>query len=347
MIDLSCKYLGLQIKNPLIVGSSGLTSSIENLKTIAQMGAGAVVLKSIFEEQIKFESDKFLKSDNPGMTSWNEAFQGIVNKTEFYYEEAFDYLTSYAKEHTLNQYLGLISEAKKVIGIPVIASINCSTQYDWQYFAKRIQDAGADALELNVYLLPSDFEKNGIDNENVYFDIIKEVKKYVTIPVSLKTGYYFSSVAQTLLRLSETGISGMTLFNRPYNPDIDIDNLNVSASNMFSSETEYSHSLRWVALLAGRIKCDIAASTGIHNHETVIKQLLAGADAVQLVSVFYKEHPHHFDALPLIIKGLEEWMTQHKFNNISDFKGMLSRKNVHNPASYERVQFLRLFSSIE
>lgn len=347
MPDLSCKYLGLELKTPIVVGSSGLTSSIDNLKTIARMGAGAVVLKSIFEEQIKYEADKFLKSDNPGMTSWNETFQGIVSKTEFYYEEAFDYLTSYAKEHTLNQYLVLISEAKKVIDIPVIASINCSTQYDWQYFAKRIQEAGADALELNVYLLPSDFERNGIDNENVYFDIIKEVKKYVTIPVSLKTGYYFSSVAQTLLRLSETGISGMTLFNRPYNPDIDIDTLHVSASNMFSSETEYSHSLRWVALLAGRVKCDIAASTGIHNHETVIKQLLAGADAVQLVSVFYKEHPHHFDALPHIIKGLEEWMTQHKFNNISGFKGMLSRKNVHNPASYERVQFLRLFSSIE
>ncbi|MBA4321959.1 MAG: diguanylate cyclase, partial [Odoribacter sp.] len=279
--------MGLKLKNPVIVGSSGLTSSIANLKTIAQKGAGAVVLKSIFEEQIKFEADKFLKSDNPGMTSWNEAFQGIVNKTEFYYEEAFDYLTNYAKEHTLNQYLTLISDAKKEIDIPVIASINCSTQYDWQYFAKRIQDAGADALELNVYLLPSDFEKNGIDNENVYFDIIKEVRKYITIPVSLKTGYYFSSVAQTLLRLSETGISGLTLFNRPYNPDIDIENLHVSASNMFSSESEYSHSLRWVALLAGKIKCEIAASTGIHNHETVIKQLLAGADAVQLVSLFY------------------------------------------------------------
>jgi dihydroorotate dehydrogenase (fumarate) len=347
MIDLSCRYLGLQLKNPVIVGSSGLTSSIDNLKTIAQKGAGAVVLKSIFEEQIKFEADKFLKSDNPGMKSWNEAFQGIVNKTEFYYEEAFDYLTNYAKEHTLNQYLGLISEAKKALDIPVIASINCSTQYDWQYFAKRIQEAGADALELNVYLLPSDFEKNGIDNENVYFDIIKEVGKYITIPVSLKTGYYFSSVAQTLLRLSETGISGLTLFNRPYNPDIDIENLHVSASNMFSSESEYSHSLRWVALLAGKIKCDIAASTGIHNHQTVIKQLLAGADAVQLVSLFYKQHPHNFDALTGIIKGLEEWMIQHKFNAISDFKGMLSRKNVHNPASYERVQFLRLFSSIE
>lgn len=347
MPDLSCKYLGLQLKNPIIVGSSGLTSSIENLKAIAQMGAGAVVLKSIFEEQIKFETEKLLTSDNPEMKSWQEAFQGIVSKTEFYYEEAFDYLTSYAKEHTLNQYLGLISEAKKIIGIPVIASINCSTQYDWQYFAKRIQDAGADALELNVYLLPSDFEKNGIDNENVYFDIVKEVKKYITIPVSLKTGYYFSSVAQTLLRLSETGIAGLTLFNRPYNPDIDIENLQVNASNMFSTESEYSHSLRWVALLAGRIKCDIAASTGIHNHETVIKQLLAGADAVHLVSVFYKQHPHRFDALPQIINGLETWMTQHNFKTVSEFKGLLSRGNVHNPASYERVQFLRLFSSIE
>ncbi|MEI6048016.1 MAG: dihydroorotate dehydrogenase-like protein [Bacteroidota bacterium] len=347
MVDLSCKYLGLQLKNPIIVGSSGLTSSIGNLKTIAQMGAGAVVLKSIFEEQIKFEADKFLNSDNPEMKSWQEAFQGIVSKTEFYYEEAFDYLTSYAKEHTLNQYLFLISEAKKVIDIPVIASINCSTQYNWQYFAKRIQEAGADALELNVYLLPSDFEKSGSENEKVYFDIIQEVKKFVTIPVSLKIGYYFSSLAETALRLSETGIAGLTLFNRPYNPDIDIKDLQISASNMFSSDSEYSHTLRWVALMSGRLKCDIAASTGIHNHETVIKQLLAGADAVQLVSVFYKNHLHHFDILPEIIKGVENWMKVHNFNSISDFKGLLSRKNVHNPASYERVQFLRLFSSIE
>jgi dihydroorotate dehydrogenase (fumarate) len=347
MIDLSCKYLGLSLKNPIIVGSSGLTSSIENLKTIAANGAGAVVLKSIFEEQIKFESDKFLKSDDPEMRSWQEAFQGIVSKTEFYYEEAFEYLTSYAKEHTLNQYLALISEAKKAIDIPVIASINCSTQYDWQYFAKRIQEAGADALELNVYLLPSDFDKSGTENEQVYFDIIKEVRKFITIPISLKTGYYFSGLAQTALKLSESGISGLTLFNRPYNPDIDIENIQTSASNMFSNDIEYSHTLRWVALLAGRIKCNIAASTGIHNHETVIKQLLAGADAVHMVSVFYKHHGHHFDVLPQIISGLENWMTQHKFRSVSEFKGLLSRNNIQNPASYERVQFLRLFSSVE
>jgi dihydroorotate dehydrogenase (fumarate) len=344
MIDLSCKYLGLQLRNPLIVGSSGLTSSKQNLQTIAQMGAGAVVLKSIFEEQIKFEADKFIKSDNSQVKSWNEAFQGIVSKTEFYYEEALEYLTSYAKEHTLNNYLSLISEAKKEIDIPVIASINCTTQYDWQYFARRIQEAGADALELNVYLLPSDFEKNGDDNEKVYFDIISEVRKFITIPISLKIGYYFSSLAQTAFKLSETGIAGLTLFNRPYNPDIDLVNLQIDAKNMFSSETEYSHTLRWVALLAGRINCNIAASTGIHNHETVIKQLLAGADAVHMVSVFYK---NKFDVLPQIINGIEKWMAEHDFKSISDFKGLLSSKNVHNPAAYERVQFLRLFSSVE
>jgi dihydroorotate dehydrogenase (fumarate) len=344
MVDLSCKYLGLRLKNPIIVGSSGLTSSIDNLRTISKLGAGAVVLKSIFEEQIRYETDKFLQSDNKSMKSWQDTFQDIVSKKEFYYEEAYDYLTNYAREHTLSHYLSLITEAKKEIDIPVIASINCSTQYDWQYFAKRIQDAGADALELNVYLLPSDFDRSGTDNEKVYFDIISEVKKFVTIPVSLKIGYYFSSLANTALKLSETGIAGLTLFNRPYNPDIDIENLQVNASNMFSRDSEYMHTLRWVALLSGRLNCDIAASTGIHNHETVVKQLLAGADAVHMVSVFYK---HHFDILPEIIGGLQSWMAAHNFNSITDFKGLLSRKNVHNPATYERVQFLRLFSSVE
>jgi dihydroorotate dehydrogenase (fumarate) len=344
MADLSCKYLGLNLKNPIVVGSSGLTSSLENLKIISHMGAGAVVLKSIFEEQIKFETDKFMQSDQKEMKSWQETFQNIVGKQEFYYEEAYDYLTSYAKEHTLNHYLSLITEAKKTIDIPVIASINCNTQYDWQYFAKRLQDAGADALELNVYLLPSDFEMSSAEHEKVYFDIIREVRKFITIPVSLKIGYYFSSLSHTALKLSETGIAGLTLFNRPYNPDIDIDLLHVNASNMFSNDTEYTHTLRWVALLAGKINCDIAASTGIHNHETVIKQLLAGADVVQMVSVFYK---NHFDILPKILSGVTDWMTEHNFASISDFKGMLSRKNVHNPATYERVQFLRLFSSVE
>jgi dihydroorotate dehydrogenase (fumarate) len=344
MANLSCQYLGLNLRNPLIVGSSGLTSSLGNLKTIARLGAGAVILKSVFEEQIKYESDKLIESDDHEIKSWKDAFEEIVSSKEFYYEEALNYLTSYAKEHTLKQYLNFISEAKETIDIPVIASINCSSPYDWQYFARRIQDAGADALELNIYLLPSDFEKKGIEIEQVYFRVISEVRKFVTIPIAVKTGYYFSSLSKTLLELSETGISGLTLFNRPYNPDIDIEKLEITSSNIFSNETEYTNTLRWVAILSGRVKCDIAASTGIHSYQTVIKQLLAGADAVQMASVFYK---HHFDVLPGILTGLETWMTQHNFSTISDFKGMLSKKNVNNPASYERVQFLRLFSGIE
>lgn len=321
-----------------------MTSSLENLKTISRLGAGAVVLKSVFEEQIKFEAGKFIESDQQDIKPWNEAFQEIVSTTESYYDEAYNYLTSYAEEHTLKKYLSFVREAKNSLHIPVIASINCNSQYDWQYFAKRIQEAGADALELNVYLLPSDLEKKGEEIEQVYFDIIKEVRKYVTIPVAIKTGYYFSSLAKTLVDLSETGIAGLTLFNRPYNPDIDIDNLLVNASNMLSNESEYTNTLRWVAILSGRVKCDIAASTGIHNHQTVIKQLLAGADVVQMASVFYK---NGFDVLPGIISGIEQWMVQHSFTRISDFKGMLSKKNIKNPASYERVQFIRLFSGLE
>lgn len=343
MIDLSCNYLGLQLKNPIIAGSSGLTSTIENLKTLEKMGAGAVVLKSVFEEQIKYESNVLIESDNPDIKPWNEAFNQIVTDSEYYYEEAYNYLTEYAKDHTLKKYLKFISDAKKTIGIPVIASINCSTQHDWQYFARRIQEAGADALELNIYVLPSDPEKNSAAIEAIYFDVIKEVRKYVTLPVSVKTGYYFSSLAGTLVKLSETGIAGLTLFNRPYNPDIDIKTLQVSASNVLSTETEYSNTLRWVALLAGKLKCDIAASTGIHNYQTVIKQLLAGADAIQMVSVFYK---NKFGVLPGILAGLENWMKEHNFNRISDFKGLLSRKNVMNPAAYERVQFIRLYTGI-
>jgi dihydroorotate dehydrogenase (fumarate) len=344
MPDLSCTYLGLKLKNPVVVGSSGLTSTLENLKKASSLGAGAVVLKSVFEEQIKLEAEKLIDSGNQDIKGWKDAFSEIVNSKEFYFQEAFDYLSDYAKEHTLQQYLFFITEAKKSVDIPIIASINCSSRYDWHYFARRIQEAGADALELNVYLLPSDLEKSSTENEKAYFDIISEVRKHVTIPVALKTGYYFSSLAKTLVELSGTGIAGLTLFNRPYNPDIDIEKLQVTASHIFSSDTEYANTLRWIAILSGKLKCDIAASTGIHNHQTVIKQLLAGADVVQMASVFYKQH---FDILPEIIGGLESWMTRHNYSKISDFRGLLAMRNIGNPATYERVQFLKLFSSIE
>ena len=344
MADLSCRYLGLELKNPIVVGSSGMTSTIDHLKKLYDKGAGAVVLKSIFEEQIRFEMESFIQSDTPHVKPWKEVFDGIIEKTEFYYDEAHKYLTHYAKEHTLNQYLKLVSDAKKTINIPVIASINCTTQYYWEYFAKKIQDAGADAIELNVYLLPSDFNKSGADNEKVYFDIINEVKKFITIPIALKIGYYFSSLAQTAMKLSEAGIDGLTLFNRPYNLDINIDKLEISSANKLSSETEYFSTLRWVAILSGRLKCDIAATTGIHCAKTIIKQLLAGANVVQMSSVFYK---HRYDIIPSIIEDIEKWMNEHKFSSVSEFQGTLSQVNVHNPCSYERVQFIRLYSGAD
>ena len=341
MADLSCKYLGLSLKNPIVAGSSGLTSTIENLKQLYEKGAGAVVLKSIFEEQIRFETERLIQSGASNVKPWNEAFAEIVDKTEFYYDEAYDYLTNYAKEHTLNQYLKLISDAKNAINIPVIASINCTTASDWQYFAKSIQSAGADAIELNVYVLPSDFDKSRADNEKVYLDIINEVKKFVTIPIALKIGYYFSSLAQAAMNLSETGIAGLTLFTRPYNPDINIDKLEVSSSNRLSSETEYLRALRWVALLSGKLKCNIAAATGIHCADAIIKQLLAGAAAVQMTSAFYK---HSFDIIPTIIEDIKKWMKDHNFSSISEFKGLLSKTNINDPSAYERVQFIRLYS---
>jgi len=335
--------MGLELKNPVVVGSSGLTNTVENIKEIAQKGAGAIVLKSLFEEQIKLETEKFLQSDDANVKQWTSAFDNIVNNQDHFYAEALEYISNYAKEHTLNDYLKFIADAKKAVNIPIIASINCVSAYDWQYFAKRIQEAGVDALELNVYLLPSDFRRNSMDNEKVYFDIISEVKKFVTIPVALKVGYYFSSLAQTVQKLSETGIASLVLFNRPYNPDIDIKKLEITAKHLLSSPDEYARTLRWIGILAGRVQCDIAASTGVHDYESVVKQLLAGATVVQLASTLYK---HGFNRISEILVEMEAWMQSHNFSSIDEFRGKLSMANLENPAAFERVQFMKLYSQI-
>ena len=344
MSDLSVKYMGLALKNPIIVGSSGLTNSIENLIEIEKADAGAVVIKSIFEEQILIESDKFLNSTNEKLEPMKKGFNDIMDKRNYDYLEALDYINNFAKENTLDKYLQFIVNAKKSISIPIIASINCVSPYDWHYFAKRIQNAGADAIELNIYLLPSNPLQEGSENEKVYFEIAKEVQKYITIPVSLKISYYFSGLAQKVIELSKTGIKGLVLFNRPYSPDIDINTLEISSTNIYSSQTEYSQTLRWIAILAGRTDCDIVASTGIHDYTSVIKQILAGATAVQMASVFYKKG---FGIITETLKGLEDWMKEHKFNSINDFRGKLSQINIEHPAAFERVQFMKLYSKIE
>jgi len=337
---LSTKYMGLQLRNPLIAGSCGLTNSIEHLKDIEKSGAGAIVIKSIFEEQIQYDSAQSLKDENQ---VWKSAFNNIVNEQEYFYDEALAYLENYSKEQPLNEYLDFLRKAKKEIKIPIIASIHCTTPYNWQYFAKRIQDTGVDALELNVFLLPSNFDRTSAENEKVYAQIISEVKKYVSIPVALKVGYYFSGMANTLSELSNSGIASLVLFNRSFNPDINIDKLEMTSNNTFSSKEEYFHTLRWVAILSERLNADIAASTGIHNAEAAIKQILAGASAVQVVSAMYKEG---FGVFTHMISEMEAWMKKHNFKSIDDFKGKLSQGKVENPAAYERIQFIKIFTNI-
>jgi len=326
MADLSVNYMGLKLRNPIISASSGLTNSLDDIKEFERKGAGAVVLKSIFEEEIRRELEKDLTS---------------MHMESFLYPETMEYYDNYAEDDSLTNHLKLIREAKKAVKIPIIASINCVTAEKWPYYAQTLQDAGADALELNVFVLPSDFNKTSAENEQVYFDIIKEVKKHVKIPIALKISYYSANLGAFIQKLSNTEIDSIVLFNRFYSPDIDINNLDVLSSNVLSHPEELPISLRWIAIMSERVGCDLAASTGIHDGAAIIKQLLVGANAVQIASAFYKNGK---GVIENMLDDLSTWMDQKKFKKIDDFRGKLSQEKSQNPAAYERVQFMKYFS---
>jgi len=328
MADLSTTYLGLKLKNPVIVGSSGLTRNIDNLLTIEDKGAGGIVLKSLFEEQIKQEIRKVFTHED-----MHDA-----------YTEADDYIRNYSRHQTISDYLQLIENAKSRLSIPVMASINCVSAEEWPAFAQEIEKAGADALELNVFILPADIDKPGEEYEKIYFDIIEAVKQKVNLPVALKLSYHFSGLAELIKRLSWTEVDGFVLFNRFFNPDIDIDRFVVKPGNLYSTPEEISTSLRWIAMLADRIQADLCASTGVHDGFGVVKQLLAGAKAVQVCSTLYK---NGFDRIPAIVNDLNYWMDKNNLEKISDFRGKLSHKKSENPGVYQRVQFMKHFAGIE
>lgn len=327
MIDLSTRYLGLELKNPIIVGSSGLTNSVKKIKKAEEKGAGAVVLKSLFEEQILYNIHQAKK-------------ESISSN----YPEAVDYIANYTQTQEIDKYLKLIKDSKQQTEIPIIASINCATDTEWTAFASQIEKAGADALELNIFVLPSDSKHNAAQNEKMYFDIIDKVLKQVNIPVAAKISYYFSSLAQFTQKLSWTGIKGLVLFNRFYSPDIDIDKFALKTSHVFSTPEELSISLRWVAMLSDLVHCDVSASTGVHDGAALVKHLLAGASSVQMSSVLYKKG---FDKVTEVRDFLTTWMEKHNFEAIADFKGKMSFKQADHPAAYERVQFMKHFSGIE
>lgn len=344
MADLSTQFLGMKLKNPVIIGSSGMTGTVAGVKHAAESGASAVVLKSIFEEQILQEMDSYLHdSGSDAGNSFHKGYQSVLHDREYDYEEAYSYLQDHAKNLTLSKYLAFVEEAKKSVDIPVIASINCTTAYDWHYFARRIEEAGADALELNVFVLPSNTMKNSAENEKVYFDIVEAVLRQVNIPVALKIGFYFSGLATSAIELSKSGIGGLVLFNRPFHPDIDINKLEVNSKYLLSDPSEYSHVLRWIALLSGRVECPLVATTGVHTYDSAVKQLLAGATAVQVVSAMYR---HGYTVVGEIVDGISKWMDEKGFATINDFRGKLNQQSIKNPAEFERVQFMKLYSEI-
>lgn len=324
-MSLKASYLGLQLKNPLIASSSRLTGEIKSILECVENGIGAIVLKSLFEEQIRLEAESKVR-------------MGTASEYYYWYTEAKEKVVGLSKEENLYKYLSFVEIVKSEVDIPVISSINCTTADEWPKFATAIEQAGADAIELNIALFPFDPKVASADIEALYADILKSVKKEVNIPVSIKLGYYFTNLFSLANKLVANDTDGLVLFNRYYRPDIDIDTQKVISENHMSSPDEIHIPMRWIALLKGNgINCDIAASTGVHDYKGVVKQILAGADAVQLCSALYlKGIPY----IKTILEETKSWMEKNRFASVEAFKGK-ALDNQTIDASFERIQFIK------
>jgi dihydroorotate dehydrogenase (fumarate) len=332
MADLTTKYLGLTLRNPIIVASSGLSDSFDKIAELERNGAGAVVMKSLFEEQIILEAEQNLKEARKNSLIYDE------------FSETLDYIDIHIREKELDKYLDVIKQSKKDLSIPLIASVNCVSDIGWTGFARKIEKAGADALELNIFIMPFGLDDNCHEREEKYYKILRKVKQEINIPVAVKISPYFTSLGKVIMNLEAEGANGVVLFNRFSSPDIDIENINVTVAEVFSNPVEMTNSLRWIAILANVLKIDIAASTGVHDGEAVIKQILAGASAVQVASSLYINGISQINEM---LKYLENWMDKKGFNYIDQFKGKLSREKHSHPDVYERLQFMKYFSKIK
>lgn len=322
-MKLSTTYLGLKLKSPIIVSSSTLTGSVESIKHCAEAGAGAVVLKSIFEEQIVSEIKR------------EEGYTDV----DIYdsYPEAQEYLNTYMRGTEIEIYERLIRESKKVVDIPIIASINCSDKGEWISIARELQDAGADALELNVAIAAFDRDIDPREIEKEYIDILKEVEKNINIPVSVKLGDHFTNISRMAFGLSKAGAKGLVLFNRFYNPDINIEKMKVVPGNSISAPEENHNTLRWISLLSSQeIPCELSASRGVYTGEDVVKQILAGAKTVQVCSTLYR---NGIDYIKQMNADVEAWMERHNFENVESFRGIVNKKE--DIKVVERLQYLR------
>jgi dihydroorotate dehydrogenase (fumarate) len=327
MADLSVTYMGLALRNPLIVSSSSLTNSLEKVQRWAEAGAGAVVLKSLFEEQIEAQTEELEEQAWP-----------------YPHPEAFDYVRQMGMRMGPKEYLQLIAGAKKAVSIPVIASLNCITPKWWSSYATQIAEAGADAIELNIAILPTEFRQPPEEIERVYVHIVDGVRRAVQIPIAAKIGPYFTSLPHVARSLCQTGASALVLFNRFYQLDIDIDKMKLVPGYHLSSPDEMHLPLRWIAILYRQVGCELVASTGVHSGAAVAKQLLAGAQAVQVCSVLFEKGPGQ---LQVMLDELGGWMDTRGYRGIPELRGKMCMELSEQPKYYERLQYIKVFVGLE
>jgi dihydroorotate dehydrogenase (fumarate) len=327
-MDLSTTYMGLTLKHPLVAGASPLSADLGAIRQMEQAGAAAIVLHSLFEEQLRHEAEEL----DHHLTKGTESFA-----------ESLSYFPA-AQEYRLgpDEYLDHIAKAKEAVDIPIIASLNGVTVGGWIDYARKMEQAGADALELNVYFIAADPTLTGSQVEGLYTRILKAVKKTVKIPVAIKLSPFFSATAATATKLDAAGADGLVLFNRFYQPDIDLDNLEVVPDLRLSSPHEMRLPLRWIAILYGRLHASLAATTGIATGADVIKMVMAGADVTQVCSVLLRKG---IGELQTILRDVQAWMQEHEYESVAQMKGSMSQKACADPGAFERANYMKALSS--
>ncbi len=323
-VDLSTKYLGLDLKNPLVVAACSLTDDPDNLKRMEEAGASAIVLHSLFEEQIEFDQMETQRLYERGAESFPEALT--------YFPELDEYRVG------PDAYIERVENSKKAAGVPVIASLNGTNRGGWIRYARLLQDAGADALELNVYFIAADAEQSGAEVEAQYCDLVAAVKESISIPLAVKVGPYFSSPGHMALKLAEAGADGLVIFNRFLQPDIDLEDLKVTPRLALSTPLELLLPLRWIAILRGRVSASLALTSGIHGHMEMVKAILAGADVGMVASLLYKKG---IDAMTPILEGLTQWLQENEYHSVAQARGAMSQQNCPEPAAFERGNYMK------
>lgn len=326
-MDLSTKYLGLELPNPLVASSSPLSRDVANVRKMEDAGLAAVVMFSLFEEEIQHEALELDHHLDFGSHSFAEALN--------YFPEHDEY------DVGPDSYLEQVIALKKAVDIPVIASLNGTTTGGWIEYARLIEEAGADALELNVYYMPTNAEESGLDVEDRYLDILSMVKQSIEIPVAVKLSPFFSSLAHFARQLDQSGASALVLFNRFYQPDIDLENLEVYPHVLLSTPQAMRLPLRWIAVLHRQVFADLAASSGIHTAEDVLKTLMVGADVTMMTSALLK---YGIDYARIVLRGVEEWLEEHDYESVEQMKGSMSHRNCADPAAFERANYMKALS---